>query len=263
MATVQRALHEAFLLHSFAYSETSLIVELFTPELGRIAAVAKGAKRKGSALRSVLMPFQPIEISFAGKTELRTLTGAEWLGGMAMPVGDALICGFYMNELLMKLLAKEDPHPRLFNAYSQCLESLSQEAEEGEKLDTTLRSFEWQLLREVGYAPDLRLDSRGDSFDMQMQYRWIAGSGFVRETVGAREADGAGNFGAGSTVQGQTVAALGALLESGDNVGAAKILLSSPAVRMQAKRLTRSVLNHALDGQKLNSRQILIDLHRL
>ncbi len=180
-----------------------------------------------------------------------------------MPVGDALICGFYMNELLMKLLAKEDPHPGLFKAYSQCLESLSQDAQEGEKLDTTLRSFEWQLLREVGYAPDLRLDSRGDAFDMHMQYRWIAGSGFVRETVGAREADGAGNFGANSTVQGQTVAALGALLESGDNVDAAKTLLSSPTVRMQAKRLTRNVLNHALDGQKLNSRQILIDLHRL
>jgi DNA repair protein RecO (recombination protein O) len=260
MVTAQRALHEAFLLHTFAYSETSLIVELFTPDLGRIAAVAKGAKRKGSALRSVLMPFQPIEISFAGKTELRTLTGAEWLGGMAMPVGDALICGFYMNELLIKLLAKEDPHPTLFGAYSDCLAALSQDAASGEKLDTTLRSFEWQLLREVGYAPDLRADSFGNAFEMQQDYRWLVGSGFVPDTAGAPKIDGSS---AAGLIKGQTLAALGALLQSGDNVDAAKTLLSEPSVRMQAKRLTRTVLNHALDGQKLNSRQILIDLHRL
>jgi DNA repair protein RecO (recombination protein O) len=252
-----RTLHEGFLLHSLAYSETSLIVELFTREHGRIAAVAKGAKRKGSALRSVLMPFQPIEISLSGKSELRTLTHAEWLGGMAMPVGDALICGFYMNELLIKLLAKEDPNETIFHAYCHCLTSIAEDSLTGEKLDTSLRAFEWQLLREIGYAPDLNVDRNGQQFDMQRDYRWVAGQGFFAEGFQANEQEALGR------VQGKTVAALAALLSESASVDAAKVLLSDATVRMQAKRLTRSVLNHALDGQRLNSRQILIDLHRL
>jgi DNA repair protein RecO (recombination protein O) len=252
-----KTLHEGFLLHSLPYSETSLIVELFTRDHGRIAAIAKGAKRKGSALRSVLMPFQPIEISLSGKSELRTLTHAEWLGGLAMPIGDALICGFYMNELLIKLLAKEDPHETIFNAYSQCLSSIAEDSLSGEKLDTSLRTFEWQLLREIGYAPDLNADQSGEKFDMQREYRWMAGRGFYAEGFQVNEQEALGR------VQGKTIAALAALLSEGDSVDAAKMLLSDATVRMQAKRLTRSVLNHALDGQRLNSRQILIDLHRL
>jgi DNA repair protein RecO (recombination protein O) len=253
----QKTLHEGFLLHSLAYSETSLIVELFTREQGRVSAVAKGAKRKGSALRSVLMPFQPIEIALSGKSELRTLTHAEWIGGMAMPVGDALICGFYMNELLIKLLAKEDPHETIFDAYTQCLMSIAQDSLSGEKLDTSLRCFEWQLLREIGYAPDLSVDQSGQQFDMQRDYRWVAGRGFYAEGFQVNEQEALGR------VQGKTIAALAALLSATDSVEAAKILLSDSVVRMQAKRLTRNVLNHALDGQRLNSRQILIDLHRL
>lgn len=252
-----KTLYEGFLLHSLAYSETSLIVELFTREHGRIAAVAKGAKRKGSALRSVLMPFQPIEISLSGKSELRTLTHADWLGGMAMPVGDALICGFYMNELLIKLLAKEDPNETIFEAYSQCLTSIAEDSLSGEKLDTSLRAFEWQLLREIGYAPDLNVDQNGQQFDMHRDYRWVAGRGFYAEGFQLNEQEALGR------VQGKTVAALAALLSETASVDAAKVLLSDATVRMQAKRLTRSVLNHALDGQRLNSRQILIDLHRL
>jgi DNA repair protein RecO (recombination protein O) len=254
---VAKVLQEAFVLHSIPYSETSLIVELFTEQQGRVAAIAKGAKRKGSALRSVLMPFQPIEISLSGKSELRTLTGAEWLGGLAMPVGDALICGFYMNELLIKLLPKEDPHPALFTAYRACLESLTHDSSSGEKLDTTLRTFEWRLLREIGYAPDMDKSVSGDGLAMNRDYRWAAGHGFVELPESVREADQL------QIVQGQTIAALSALSSTEANVDAAKILLNSSLIRMQAKRLTRSVLNHALDGQKLNSRQILIDLHRL
>jgi DNA repair protein RecO (recombination protein O) len=254
---VNRTLYEGFLLHSLAYSETSLIVELFTREHGRIAAVAKGAKRKGSALRSVLMPFQPIEISLSGKSELRTLTHAEWLGGMAMPVGDALICGFYMNELIIKLLAKEDPNETIFDAYSRCLSCIAEDSLSGEKLDTSLRAFEWQLLREIGYAPDLHVDQAGQQFDMHRDYRWVAGKGFYAEGFQVNDQDALGR------VQGKTVAALAALLSDSASADAAKVLLSDTTVRMQAKRLTRSVLNHALDGQRLNSRQILIDLHRL
>ncbi len=253
----------SFLLHSIAYSETSLIVELFSKELGRVSAIAKGAKRKGSTLRSVLMPFQPIEIALSGKSELKTLTQADWVGGMAMPVGDALICGFYLNELIIRLLAKEDPHPEIFDAYERCLMAITQELEASEKLDTSLRSFEWLLLKEVGYAPELLRDARGQAIELAMAYQWSATHGFVPMRPGVAEADSL------NTVSGQTLLALAALTtqyqaDSGENeLDAARTLLSAPSTRMQAKRLTRAVLSHALDGQKLNSRQILIDLHRL
>jgi DNA repair protein RecO (recombination protein O) len=255
-----QASQRAFVLHSIAYSESSLIVELLTENQGRLSVIAKGAKRKGSALRSVLMPFQPIEIAVSGKSELKTLTKAEWLGGYAMPVGDALICGFYVNELIMKLLPKEDPHPDLFTAYQRCVALLGQEVADGSGLDTALRTFEWQLLREVGYAPDLSVASNGSRLEVDREYRYFAGVGFRSEALAARETSHL------ETVQGQTIAALSALSavnSSSENIDAAKVLLSSATTKMQAKRLTRSVLNHALDGQKLNSRQILIDLHRL
>jgi DNA repair protein RecO (recombination protein O) len=250
----------AYVLHSIAYSESSLIVELLTENQGRLSVIAKGAKRKGSALRSVLMPFQPIEIAISGKSELKTLTKAEWLGGYAMPVGDALICGFYINELIMKLLPKEDPHPDLFAAYQSCVHLLGQEAADGSGLDIALRTFEWQLLREVGYAPDLSVASNGNRLELDREYRYFAGVGFRPEALAAKETNHL------DTVHGQTIAALSALCSiksSSESVNAAKVLLSSALTKMQAKRLTRSVLNHALDGQKLNSRQILIDLHRL
>ncbi len=109
MATNERTEQTAFLLHSIPYRETSLMVDLFTREHGRIAAVAKGARRRHSALRSVLMPFQPIRVVLTGRNELRNLIGAEWSGGLVAPDGDALICSFYMNELLIKSAGARGP----------------------------------------------------------------------------------------------------------------------------------------------------------
>lgn len=101
----------AFVLHSYPYRETSLIVDVLTRDHGRLALVAKGAKRPHSALRGVLQTFQPLLLSWSGKSEVRTLTGAEWVGGMLPLSGDALLCGFYANELLVKFCAREDPQP--------------------------------------------------------------------------------------------------------------------------------------------------------
>jgi DNA repair protein RecO (recombination protein O) len=98
-------------LHSYPYKETSLIVDMFTRDHGRIGVVAKGAKRPLSKLRGVLQTFQPLSVSFSGKSELRTLIDAEWVGGMLPIEKTALLCGFYLNELLVKLLARDDPHP--------------------------------------------------------------------------------------------------------------------------------------------------------
>ena len=99
----------AFVLHSYPYKETSLIVDLFTRDHGRVAVVAKGAKRPLSKLRGVLQTFQPLSVSWSGKSELRTLIDAEWVGGMLPIERNALLCGFYLNELLVKLIARDDP----------------------------------------------------------------------------------------------------------------------------------------------------------
>ncbi len=160
-----------FVLHTTPYRETSLIVELFSQRSGRLGVIAKGARRPHSALRPVLLQFQPIEFSVVGKGELRTLTKAEWQGGLPMPSGDALLFAFYLNELLVRLLAREDPHPRLFDAYSDALRSLG---ERGAREDV-LRRFEWLLLQETGYAPDLGCDREGRPLEPGAQYRMLGG----------------------------------------------------------------------------------------
>ena len=228
---------QAFLLHSTPYRETSLVVDLFTRDHGRIAAVAKGAKRPRSALRAVLLQFQPLVATWSGNRELRTLIGAEWTGGLPAPQGDALLCAFYLNELLIRLLAREDAHPGLYDAYEQALRELS---EARCPADETLRRFEWLLLRETGYAPDLETDAGEQPIEAGHFYRWSPASGFVVAEPGEPAA-----------VAGSTLRAL-----SGGGFGSA-------VERQQAKYLMRSMLAHHLDGAPLNTRQILIDLHKL
>ncbi len=238
MAT-SRTQEPAWLLHATPYRETSLVVDLFTREHGRIAAVAKGAKRSRSALRAVLLQFQPLQVAWTGQRELRTLTGVEWTGGQAAPEGDALLCAFYLNELLIRLLAREDPHPPLFDAYADAIARLAR----GEALDETLRRFEWQLLREIGYAPDLGRDAEGQAIEAGRRYRWSPSEGFVAEAPDDR--------GGEATIAGATLEAL------------AGGRFVSAAGRQQAKYLTRAILSHHLDGAPLNTRQILIDLQKL
>jgi len=235
MATSSRD-EPAWLLHSTPYRETSLVVDLYTREHGRIAAVAKGAKRPRSSLRAVLLQFQPLRVSWTGRRELRTLTGAEWSGGLDAPRGDALLCAFYLNELLMRLLAREDPHPLLFDAYGEALAQLGSPL----ALDETLRRFEWTLLREIGYAPDLGRDAAREPIDPQRFYGWRPGEGFVVRDAAAPD-----------SVPGTVLQEL------------AEGRHGSVASRQQAKYLTRAILSHHLDGAPLSTRQILIDLQKL
>src|SRR5438067_12322007 len=115
----------AFVLHTYPYRETSLIAEMFTAEFGRVAMVARGAKRPRSELRGLLQAFQPLTLSWSGTGELKTLIKAEWRGGLPRVGGSALLCGFYLNELLLKLLPREDQHPQLYEAYERALAQLA------------------------------------------------------------------------------------------------------------------------------------------
>ncbi len=153
MATKRISDEPAFVLHRYDWSESSLILDVFTRHHGRVALVAKGAKRPSSSFRPILLPLQPLQVSFGGDTEIRTLKGAEWMGGHVMPTGDALLSGYYLNELLLRLLARDDPHPRLFEVYAAVVQVLA--SEHGEALQSALRTFELLLLREIGLLPAL------------------------------------------------------------------------------------------------------------
>ena len=153
MATRRIADEPAYVLHRYDWSESSLIVEVFTRHHGRIALVAKGAKRPSSSFRPILLPMQPLHLAFGGDAEIRSLKSAEWQGGHVMPAGDALLSGYYLNELLLTLLARDDPHPVLFDVYARVVEVIA--SQHGEVLQAALRSYELLLLREVGLLPQL------------------------------------------------------------------------------------------------------------
>ncbi len=157
-ASVFRVLDEpGFVIHHHDWSESSRILEVFTRHRGRVALVAKGAKRPTSSLRPVLLPLQPLLLCYGGDGEIRTLKSAEWAGGHVMPSGDALLSGYYINELLLRLLARDDPHVALFDIYRQTVQVLAS------GLDNTtaplLRAFELLLLKDTGFLPDLRLQT--------------------------------------------------------------------------------------------------------
>src|SRR3954470_14808649 len=159
---------EAFVLHTYPYRETSLIVEAFTRAFGRVSLLARGARRPRSAMRGVLLAFQPLALAWFGKGELRTLARAEWVGGQPLLQGEALLCGFYLNELLLRLLPREDAHEALFVQYQRALQQLAAGTETG----PVLRAFEKSLLKELGYAMTLDRDSNGAEIDSSKTYRY-------------------------------------------------------------------------------------------
>lgn len=144
----------AFVLHRYEWSESSLILELFTRNLGRVVAVAKGVRKPASSFRSVLLPFQPLLVSLGAQAQIRTLKGAEWVGGYAMATGQPLLLGFYLNELLMRLLVREDAYPVVFDAYTYAMAVIASADHENVK-EPALRAFELQLLSALGFLPQL------------------------------------------------------------------------------------------------------------
>ena len=245
---------EAYVLHHYDWSESSLILDLYTREQGRLAVVAKGAKRPHSQLRAVLLPFQRIHVTL-GRTaaaehtpEVQTLRGAEWAGGQPMLGGAALLSGFYVNELLLKLLARHDPHPALFDAYTVTLPALHT----GEEMqaEAGLRAFELTLLRETGVLPDLSLVTLTQQplrDDLAYALRPDAG------VVAAPDDDDA-SMAAGVLMQ------LQAALEHGSTVA---LQHACKAALPALKTALRALLHYHLGSAILRTRQVMLDLQRL
>lgn len=228
----------AFVLHSYPYKETSLIVDVFTRDYGRVALVAKGAKRPHSKLRGVLQTFQPLSVGWTGKAEIKTLTDAEWIGGLLPLEKSALLCGFYLNELLMKLVARDDPHPSLFDHYVSTLNQLAHD----EPPPIVLRKFERSLLKETGVASEFRLSSEtGEAI--------VATDTYVVDPEQGPRSPRADDM--APRVSGKTLLDM----ERED--------YSDSNTQLQSKFLMRFLLAHHLGGAPLNTRQILLDLMQL
>ena len=176
MTTKRISDEPAYVLHRYDWSESSLILEVFTRTYGRVALIARGAKKPSSSFRPILLPLQPLHIAFGGDAEIRTLKGAEWQGGHVMPTGDALLSGYYVNELLIRLLARDDPHPALFDAYAATVQLLADQSVD--TLQVALRAFELRLLRDIGLLPVLSVQTATLSdLDPDAQYVLLAEAG--------------------------------------------------------------------------------------
>ena len=229
----------AYVLHTYPYRETSLIVEAYVREHGRLSLMARGARRPKSSVRGVLLPFQPLLVSWTGKRELRTLTRAEWRGGYVPLRGQPLICGFYLNELLLKLVPRDDPHEELFEIYERTLEALAAGADPAAQL----RRFEIALLGELGYALVLDRDvERDEPVARERSYVYVVERGPVSDLSAVRN---------GVELSGQTLIDM----QSGS--------FTSAATQQESKALMRALINHYLGDQVLHTRQLLRDLQEL
>jgi DNA repair protein RecO (recombination protein O) len=236
----------AYVLHSWGWSESSLIVDLFTREQGRIVVVAKGAKKPHSNLRAVLLPLQRIVVGVGrgpaeeGASEVQTLRSAEWAGPAPMPSGAALFAGFYLNELLMKLLARHDPHPALFDAYAWVLERLADEP--------ALRAFELLLLKETGVLPELA------TVTLTQQPVRAGATYALRHEAGVVDAQRDD-----AVLDGAAWIGMQAALQHGSPDALREACAGEPAL----KPMLRALLHYHLGGSSLRTRDVMLGLQDL
>lgn len=257
------ALLTAYVLHRYDWSESSLILDVFTREQGRLVVVAKGAKRPYSQLRSVLLPFQRLHLSLGrppkasatddaqpgehATRDVQTLRGAEWAGGAAMLTGAALFSGFYLNELLMKLLARQDAHPLLFDAYAHTLPALG--GGDDVRVQSALRAFEITLLQQIGVLPDLSLVTLTlEAVDLEGRYVLRPEAGVVRA-----QADDA-------SVSGAMLVGMQAALLHGSVLALQQACASALP---EWRSLLRGLLHYHLGSSVLRTRQVMLGLQSL
>lgn len=229
-----------FILHTYPFKETSLVVEMFSQDFGRIAAVAKGARRPLSAMRGMLQSFQQLAGTWSGKNELKTLHGLEWMTGLTLLRGDALMCGFYMNELLLRLLPRDDAHAQLFEYYAETIQLLSslQHAPASGQLAEIMRRFELKMLQELGYAVPLNHDENGEIIHADETYRFEADYGACAPSATKH----------------------GVLIQGSSLLDMARGHYSNVTTQTQSKQLMRYLLQHYLGEKPLHTRQLLVDL---
>ncbi len=229
-------LSPACVLHRRPYRETSFLVDILTPEYGRLTLIAKGIRKAKSNLQGLLQPFTPLLVSWTGKGELMTLTHVETIGEVKRLQGDCLFAGFYLNELMMCLLQKWDAQPGIFSAYEKAIVEL----QTSELQEKTLRSFEKYLLEELGYGLLPKSDnSLHNTFSPDKHYRFVPEQGFV-------------------------VSELGDLASAKSYIFSGKSLLAIAKEDWQeeslqdAKRLTRFLLAPLLGARPIFSRQLFM-----
>jgi DNA repair protein RecO (recombination protein O) len=242
MVETQRIqLQPAYVLHHRPYRDTSRILELFTRDHGRVsifAKAARGGRNKSGALMSVLQPFNRVLVSWSGRGEAGQLVGAEFDGSFSIMPPDQLVNGYYVNELLMKLFARHDPHPDVFALYAATIDALKQP----EAALRALRIFEKRLLDAIGYG--LVLDTDAVSQDAVLKERMYH---FRLEQGAVRALD----------------VAEGTLVFSGDSLlSLAREELTTPSALSDARRLLRAALDRCLEGRELKSREVLLALRR-
>lgn len=226
-------LRPAYILHRQPYRETSLLLEAFSLDVGRVGLVARGARSGKGAGRGLLQPFVPLLLSWSGRGELATLTGVEGRGGLPPLVGRALISAFYLNELLLRLLQRHDPHEELFHAYELALQRLAAVPQQPE---WTLRLFEKALLQELGYGLLLEHEAHGDSaIQPERLYCYHVHEGPLAAQSAAQQ---------GPLLHGATLLALAA--EEG----------ADERVLAEAKTLMRTMLAQHLGTRPLRSREL-------
>jgi DNA repair protein RecO (recombination protein O) len=251
---------KGYVLHSYPYKETSLLLQVWTEKHGRLGLVAKGARRPRSPSRGVLVPFQPVTLDWFGRGELRTLKTAEPTIPATPLAGPSLLSAFYLNELLLKLTTRDDPHESLFAAYDDAISELraaSRAAGQGPRargsdirgptaaLEPILRRFELKLLQELGYALELAREAGTQApIAAEREYHYVVERGPVPAGQGSTPAN--------------AVRLSGLTLLNLD-----RGRLDDPATVAQAKPLMRLLINHSLNGQELSTRALLRDLQRL
>ncbi len=254
MAAAKRISDEpAFVLHSYDWSESSLILEVFTRHRGRVALVAKGAKKPSSNFRPVLLPLQPLRVAYAqggdGASDIHPLKGAEWVGGHVMPTGDALLSGLYLNELLLRLTARDDPHAQLFDTYAGVVRVLA--SEHGDALEPVLRAFELLLLRELGLLPGLDTETLTLA-PLRSEARYaLVPEGGLRAAAPADRA----------TLAGAQWLALQRALDAAVSYPAT--LRACAEVAAELKPQLRTLLQYHCGNPVLRTRQLMMDLQSL
>jgi len=226
----------AFVLHFRAYKETSLLVDFFTRDLGRITTVAKGVKRPKSLLKPVLVPTSLLNIDISGKRELKTLKKSEIVSHFSLSSNSQINSILYLNELLIKFIEKEDPHPLIFDRYTEVLSSLENKIKTGE-VEAELRSFELLLLEELGYGIDLYLEANtGKKIQESSTYFFDPMKGFLINSI-------------------NEITKKDLLFSGQDILNIAKGDFSSDKTRVASKRILRAALDTHLGKKDLNIRK--------